>query len=146
MWTPVEPWKISKNSMNFGGFWGNFKDISSILHQCKGMGSRSSKGGVHESRNIKIAQNAFKQTKTIIESPLYKSSCRIIACRVNTVTPYRGSQTPQNHPLTGVKSEKFPKIAPPAPPPELYKEDQGRRSRPAGVLLGSPIVVRNMRG
>ena len=87
--------------MIFGGFWGNFKDILAILQQWKGMRSTGSKGGVQESRNFKIAQNVFKQTKTIIESRLYMSRCPHIAYRVHTVTPYRGSQTPQNRPPHG---------------------------------------------
>ena len=66
--TLEKSWNISQIFARFWGKSGNSKEISSLLHRSKEGSGYGSKGGVHESKKIKIGQNVFKQPKTIIES------------------------------------------------------------------------------
>ena len=80
--TRADPRKVLKYFPNFCqilGKSGNSKEISSLLHRSKEGSGYGSKGGVHESKKIKIGQNVFKQPKTIIESRLSTAPVRTAA-------------------------------------------------------------------
>ena len=92
--TLEKSWNISQIFARFWGKSGNSKEISSLLHRSKEGSDYGDKGGVHESKKIKIDQNVFKQPNTIIES-------RPSTLQVRTGTPFGGPPGPPARPPRG---------------------------------------------